>query len=153
MTASAQRRLLIKRMLFARLGIEDQDTLRSNTQCPGVGPGAGSKSSTPTSAKCRRVAASARGRLAGHHRLSFDEEGHGPADDRAKIEQFLGRGEAARTFVWLPRFSIPRRRLIWGTLVILDYLLTGERFIDHASHLFRQIAQRRGRCLKPEEPA
>lgn len=65
----------------------------------------------------------------------FDEEHHGPADDRAKVQTFLERGESAHTFVWLPRFFNRQTKQNLGTLVLLDYLLTGERFIDHASHL------------------
>lgn len=65
----------------------------------------------------------------------FDEEHHGPADNRAKVQTFLERGESAHTFVWLPRFFNRQTKQNLGTLVLLDYLLTGERFIDHASHL------------------
>lgn len=134
--STAQRRLLIKRMLFARLGIEDQDTLLIEHTVPWRGTRRRIEVVYTNVREMPDESLRARG---DDWRViidfPFDEEGHGPADDRAKIEQFLGRGETARTFVWLPRFFNPQTKADLGTLVILDYLLTGERFIDHASHL------------------
>ncbi len=65
----------------------------------------------------------------------FDDQGHTPADDRARLNDFRGRDARARTLVWLPSFlSAPAQRDL-GTLVRIDYVLAGERLRDFAAHL------------------
>lgn len=66
----------------------------------------------------------------------FDEPNRWPADDIARLEEFKqatdGRSD---TIVWLPSFLSQKAKRELGTLVKLNYLLTGERFADHARHL------------------
>ena len=65
----------------------------------------------------------------------FDDQGHTPADDRARLNDFRGRDARARTLVWLPSFlSAPAQRDL-GTLVRIDHVLAGERLRDFAAHL------------------
>ena len=65
----------------------------------------------------------------------FDDPGHTPADDRARLNDFRGRDARARTLVWLPSFlSAPAQRDL-GTLVRIDHVLAGERLRDFAAHL------------------
>jgi len=66
----------------------------------------------------------------------FDEPGFGEQDDLQAIEAFRERyPEGARTICWVPRFFSRRLQTDLGTLVKLDYLLTGERFLEAANHL------------------
>ncbi len=67
--------------------------------------------------------------------LPFDSEGHSAKDDLAKLEEFRAQEPDTPTFCWLPAFFSHESQRDLGTYVILDYLLTGERFNDHASHL------------------
>lgn len=62
----------------------------------------------------------------------FDEPGHYPSDDLARLGNFEG---TANTLVWLPSFLSDKALNDLGRLVILDYILTGERFRDYAGHL------------------
>ena len=68
----------------------------------------------------------------------FDDPGHTPADDLARLNDFRGRdarARTARTLVWLPSFLSPSAQRDLGTLVRIDHVLAGERLRDFASHL------------------
>ena len=65
----------------------------------------------------------------------FDDQGHTPADDRARLNDFRGRDARARTLVWLPSFLSASAQRDLGTLVRIDYVLAGERLRDFAAHL------------------
>lgn len=66
----------------------------------------------------------------------FDEPGHGPADDLARLNGFRGEGQAARTLVWLPAFLSVQAQKDLGTLVKLDDILkSDDTFRRYASHL------------------
>ena len=65
----------------------------------------------------------------------FDEPGHGRADDLARLDDYRGRGTAARTLVWLPSFLSAAAQRDLGTFVKLEHVLAGERLRDYASHL------------------
>lgn len=66
----------------------------------------------------------------------FDTEGHGPRDDIARIERYLKENEQpSRTIAWVPSFLSLQALKELGTLVILDYILTGERFSNYVTHL------------------
>jgi hypothetical protein len=65
----------------------------------------------------------------------FDVEGHTPKSDLARIEQFTGVGDLCRTLVWLPAFLSRESLKDLGMLVILDHVLTGERFAGVSMHL------------------
>jgi hypothetical protein len=67
--------------------------------------------------------------------LPFDFEGRSAKDDLAKLEELRAQEPDTPTLCWLPAFFTNDSRRDLGTYVILDYLLTGERFGDHASHL------------------
>jgi hypothetical protein len=72
----------------------------------------------------------------------FDEQGHGPRDDLAKIEGFRSsHREGAKTLCWVSSFFSPEARKELGTLVILEHILTGERFGQYANHLSPQDRQ------------
>jgi hypothetical protein len=63
----------------------------------------------------------------------FDAANRTPADDLARLSEY--RGGDTRTLVWLPSFFSERTLRDLGRLVVLDYILTGERFNDYAGHL------------------
>ena len=65
----------------------------------------------------------------------FDEHGHTPLDDRAQVQNFVGRGEPADTLVWLPWFFTESTFQNLGRLVLLDQVLTGNRLDEHGAHL------------------
>ena len=63
----------------------------------------------------------------------FDEPNRTPADDIARLDRY--QGPASHTLVWLPSFLSEKSLNDLGRLVVLDYILTGDRFNDYASHL------------------
>ncbi len=63
----------------------------------------------------------------------FDEPNRTPADDIARLDRY--QGPTTHTLVWLPSFLSEKSLKDLGRLVVLDYILTGDRFDDHASHL------------------
>jgi len=63
----------------------------------------------------------------------FDEANRTPADDLARLANY--KGGTTRTLVWLPSFLSDKALRDLGRLVVLDHILTGERFNDYAGHL------------------
>jgi hypothetical protein len=65
----------------------------------------------------------------------FDVDGKTPNDDLARLQDFSATGGQCRTLVWLPAFLSRDSLKDLGTLVILDHILTGERFAGVSAHL------------------
>jgi len=65
----------------------------------------------------------------------FDEDGHTPADDRAKVQEFRARHESVRSLVWLPSFLNERALADLGRLVVLNHVLSGSRLEEYGAHL------------------
>ena len=66
----------------------------------------------------------------------FDQPPHGPRSDLALLQQFRNDNEEGfRTLVWIPSFLNHDALKELGRLVILDHILTGERFDQYVSHL------------------
>ena len=63
----------------------------------------------------------------------FDEANRTPADDLARLANY--KGGTTRTLVWLPSFLSDKALRDLGRLVVLDHILTGDRFNDYAGHL------------------
>jgi hypothetical protein len=76
----------------------------------------------------------------------FDREGHTPADDRAKLQEFEATGEASNCLVWLPSFLTPRGMEDLGRLVLLDHVLSGHNLNQYGSHL-SQLEREQARTL------
>lgn len=72
----------------------------------------------------------------------FDEVGHGPRDDLSTIQRFTqSHPDGAKTLCWVPSFfSLDAQRDL-GMLVILEHILTGERFGQYSNHLSPQDRQ------------
>jgi len=72
----------------------------------------------------------------------FDEPGYGPRDDLSKTQQFLqSHPEGAKTLCWMPSFFSADAQKDLGMLVILEHILTGERFGQFSNHLSPQDRQ------------
>jgi len=65
----------------------------------------------------------------------FDQAGRTPAEDRAKVQEFRSTQEPSTTIVWIPSFFSRSSLHDLGQLVLLDYVLTGDRFNGYATHL------------------
>lgn len=68
----------------------------------------------------------------------FDEAGRGPADDLVRVETLRGANGPSPTLCWLPLFLTEQSLDRLGRLVILDYILTGDRFEGFTTHLAPQ---------------
>ena len=72
----------------------------------------------------------------------FDETTFSPKDDRQKCEAFKeSHPEGAKTLCWIPSFFSEEAKKDLGTLLILEHVLTGERFSGYANHLSPQDRQ------------
>jgi hypothetical protein len=69
----------------------------------------------------------------------FDEPGHGPRDDLSRMEAFREKHpDGSRTLAWIPSFFSTDAQKDLGTVVILEHILTGERFGAYSAHLSPQ---------------
>jgi len=64
----------------------------------------------------------------------FDDASHGPADDRQRVQELTSR-TYAQTVCWIPAALTIERFNDLNNLVIIDAVLTGQRFDTHAEHL------------------
>ncbi len=72
----------------------------------------------------------------------FDEQGHGPRDDLSRLQAFQETHPAgSKTLCWLPQFLSDEALKDLSLLVILEHILTGERFGQYSNHLSPQDRQ------------
>lgn len=72
----------------------------------------------------------------------FDEAGHSPRDDQSVVQRFIqSHPNGAKTLCWIPSFFSADAQKDLGMLVILEHILTGERFTQYANHLSPQDRQ------------
>ena len=72
----------------------------------------------------------------------FDEAGHGPRDDLSRVQAFRHTHPGGtKTLCWIPAFFSVEAQKDLGMLVILEHILTGERFAQYANHLSPQDRQ------------
>jgi hypothetical protein len=72
----------------------------------------------------------------------FDEAGHGPRDDVGRLQTVKSTHEdGAKTVAWIPAFFSAEAQKDLGLLVILEHILTGERFSQYANDLSPQDRQ------------
>ena len=67
----------------------------------------------------------------------FDSQQGSLADDIARLDRFRGAGETSSVLCWLPAFFTPRAQTDLGRLVVIEHILTGERF----GQLTRDLAE------------
>ena len=66
----------------------------------------------------------------------FDEAGHTPKSDLARLQSFSDEHDSGtKTVCWVPQFFSEDARKDLGLLVILEHILTGERFSQYSTHL------------------
>lgn len=82
----------------------------------------------------------------------FDDDTHGPADDRERVQNLRSRLHA-RAVCWIPTSLAAERLRDLGRLVVLDALLSGQRFDSHAKHLSRDERQRAHATLTSQRDA
>jgi hypothetical protein len=83
----------------------------------------------------------------------FDEGDHGPADDRQRVQTLRSRGVQARTICWVPAKLTTERLADLRRLVIIDAVLSGQRFESHAQHLNPSDRQRARQTLQSQRDA
>ena len=72
----------------------------------------------------------------------FDEQGRGPRDDLSQLQAFKDTHPAgSKTICWVPAFFSRDAQKDLGLLVILEHILTGERFAQYSNHLSPQDRQ------------
>jgi hypothetical protein len=69
----------------------------------------------------------------------FDEPNRGPMDDLSKLQEVqAAHPSGLRTVAWAPSFFSLQSQKNLGLLVVLEHVLTGERFPQYAAHLSQQ---------------
>jgi hypothetical protein len=132
----------IRELLFASLGVEDRDQMFSTYPHPFAWRG--SRRRCDVVYENVRQLPDASLRAEGEEwkvviDWPFDDPGHDPVEDHAKLDGFLRSSAAAtRTLVWLPAFFSVKTQGELGKLVILDHLLRGDNLDQHAQHLSLQ---------------
>ena len=134
---------LVRQMLFKELGIEERgeffvnyDFTWKNTR----------RSSEVLFRNIRELSDSSLDNVSEDWKLiidyPFDEGGHGPRDDIVRIQNFIQEhSEGAKTLCWVPTFFSEDAKKDLGKLVIIDHILSGERFTQYAHHLSLQDRQ------------
>lgn len=67
--------------------------------------------------------------------LPFDDSGHTTSEDHDRIEALLRTGQDRFTVAWLPSFFSEKVTRQLGLLVILNYVLAGDRWASYANEL------------------
>jgi hypothetical protein len=128
--------LKIKELLFGQLGIphEDQLFVRHDFKWRAT-----KRSCEVLVANVRELADESLEARGDDWKVIIDypfDEGHGPQDDISKIETYRAKQKpASRTLLWIPSFLSRQAQKDLGTLVVLDHILTGERFTSYVTHL------------------
>ena len=133
---AGNRRRLIREILFSELGVEDRDELMLYHDATWRGT---QRRFEVIFANVRELPDESLSTRGDERKVvvdfPFDEPGHTPADDLARLNDLRRRDARGRTLVWLPSFlSAPAQRDL-GTLVKIDHVLRGERLRDFATHL------------------
>ena len=133
---AGNRRRMIRALLFTELGIENRDELMHHHEITWRGT---QRRFDLIFANVRELPDESLSTRADERKLvvdfPFDEPGHTPADDLARLNDYRRRDTRARALVWLPSFLSASAQRDLGTLVKIDHVLAGERLRDFATHL------------------
>ncbi|MFC8385749.1 phage resistance protein [Nocardia sp. NPDC057272] len=67
--------------------------------------------------------------------LPFDDPGHTTGEDHDRVDELLRIEQKRFTVVWLPKFLSEKQTRQLGRLVILNYVLAGDRWASYANEL------------------
>lgn len=67
--------------------------------------------------------------------LPFDDAGHTTGEDHDRVDELLRTGQDRFTVVWLPNFFSEKVTRQLGRLVILNYVLAGDRWASYSNEL------------------
>ena len=134
---------LIRDMVFAQLKIQGEDQLEQHHEFIWRNT---KRSCVVVFANVRELPQGSMENLDDRWKLiidyPFDERTFSPRDDRAQCKTFKeSHPEGAKTMVWIPSFFSEEANKELGTLLILEHVLTGERFVGYANHLSLQDRQ------------
>ena len=82
----------------------------------------------------------------------FDDTSQAVTDDRNRVQKLRTR-LSSRAVCWVPTWLTAERQRDLGKLVILDAVLSGQRFESHAKHLSRDERQRAHATLASQRDA
>ncbi len=133
----------VRQMLFEQLGITGEDEFQQHHEFLWKNT---NRSSVVLFKNIRELPDTSLENSEDHWKLvidfPFDEPGHGPKDDISKLQTFKSaHPEGAKTLCWIPQFFSDDARKDLGLLVILEHILTGERFSQYSNHLSPQDRQ------------
>jgi hypothetical protein len=131
---------LIRAMLFGQFGIKGEDELEQYYEFDWKNT---KRSCTVLFSNIRELPDSSLENTDERWKLiidfPFDEPGHYPSDDRSKCDTFKdNHPDGTKTLCWIPCFFSDTAQEDLGKLVILEHILTGERFSQYATHLAPQ---------------
>lgn len=131
------RRRKVRELLFEQLGIADKDDLFLEHEVLWRGT---RRTFQVIFSNVRELTAESLATKGGSRKavidFPFDDPGHGPTEDQARLDDFRQDGKPARTLVWLPAFLSVQAQKDLGTLVKLDDILkSDETFRRYAPHL------------------
>ncbi|MCP4589328.1 MAG: hypothetical protein GY842_01150 [bacterium] len=131
------RRRKIRELLFEALGIADRDEMYLAHEIPWRGT---ERSFQVLFGNVRELTTESLTAKGGQRKaildFPFDEPGHTPADDIARLGSFRETEPPSRTLVWLPAFLSRESQKDLGTLVKLaDILKNDDTFHGYAAHL------------------
>jgi hypothetical protein len=78
----------------------------------------------------------------------FDQAGHGPAEDEARVNRLLEEGRNAPVIVWIPSFFGEKVQRALGELCIIDRILEGDNYKHHMGSLRPDEQQRAKTALE-----
>jgi hypothetical protein len=82
----------------------------------------------------------------------FDDGGFTPADDRSRVQKLAGRFRT-QAVCWIPAALTAERLADLGRLVMIDAVLSGQRFDSHAEHLSKDDRRRAHATLTSQRDA
>ena len=131
------RRRKIRELLFEQLGIEDKDEMFLEHQVVWRGT---HRTFQVIFGNVRDLTTESLAAKGGQRKaildFPFDDPGHSPAEDLARLDAFGQSEKPSRTLVWLPSFLSVSAQKELGMLVMLDEILkSDDTFRRHASHL------------------
>jgi hypothetical protein len=130
----------VRQMLFEQLGIEGEAEFEQYHEFPWRNT---KRDCVVLFKNVRELPDSSLANVEGSWKLvidfPFDEGDHGPRSDLSRLQRFAqAHPGGAKTICWVPSFFSREAEADLGMLVILEHILTGERFGQFSQHLSPQ---------------